>query len=119
MKLILKQRPSNIKERKKNILILNLLQRLMQVCIGEGINTQVKVVKAAVVLERGSINRMKRYQENLKKIKPPMFNGEVENGEEAEAWLLGMKKYFHIYNYSDRMKSWMAIYNLTRKDDIW
>ena len=45
-------------------------------------------------------------------------DGEVENGEEAKAWLLRMKKYFEIYNYSDRLKSWMAIYNLTRKYDI-
>ena len=48
-----------------------------------------------------------------------MFNGEVEKGEEAEAWLPGMKNYFHIYNYSDRLKSRMAIYNLIGKDDIW
>ena len=48
-----------------------------------------------------------------------MFNGEVEKGEEIEAWLSGMKKYFRIYNYSDRLKSWMAIYNLTGNDDIW
>ena len=38
-----------------------------------------------------------------------MTNREVEKGEEVEAWLSGMKKYFHIYNYSDRLKSWMAI----------
>ncbi len=30
----------------------------------------------------------------FKKIKPPTFNSEVETREEAEAWLLGMKKYF-------------------------
>ena len=48
-----------------------------------------------------------------------MFNGEVEKGEEAEAWLSGMKKYFQIYKYSDRLKARMAIYNLTRKVDIW
>ena len=30
-----------------------------------------------------------------------MFNGEVEKGEEAEAWLSSMKKYFQIYNYLD------------------
>ena len=30
----------------------------------------------------------------FKKIKPPMFNGEVEKGEEAEVWLSRMKKYF-------------------------
>ena len=48
-----------------------------------------------------------------------MFNGEVEKGEEAEAWLSRMKKYFHIYNYSDRLKAQMALYNLTEKADIW
>ena len=48
-----------------------------------------------------------------------MFNVEVEKGEEAEAWLSGMKKYFQIYNYSDRLKARMVIYKLTGKDDIW
>ena len=48
-----------------------------------------------------------------------MFMGEVEQGEEAEAQISGMKNYFHIYNYSDTLKSWMAIYNITGKADIW
>jgi len=48
-----------------------------------------------------------------------VFNGEIEKGEEVEAWLSGMKKYFQIYNYSDRLKARMAIYNLTGKVDIW
>ena len=38
-----------------------------------------------------------------------MFNEEVEKGEEAEAWLSRMKKYFQIYNYSERLKAKMAI----------
>ena len=48
-----------------------------------------------------------------------MFNDKVEKGEEAEAWLSGMKKYFQIYNYLDRLKARMAIYNLTGKENIW
>ena len=48
-----------------------------------------------------------------------MFNREVEKGEEAKSWLSGMKKYFQIYNYSDRLKDQKAIYNLTKKADIW
>ena len=39
----------------------------------------------------------KPYEEiswEFKKIKPLMFNGEVEKGEEVEAWLSSMKKYF-------------------------
>lgn len=55
----------------------------------------------------------------FKKIKPPTFNGEVEKGEEAEAWLFGMKKYFQIYNYSKELKARMAIYYSTRKANIW
>ena len=48
-----------------------------------------------------------------------MFNGEIEKGEEAEAELSDMKKYFQIYNYSNELKAKMAIYNLTGKEDIW
>ena len=43
-----------------------------------------------------------------------MFNGKSEKGEEVEAWLSGMKKYFHIYNYFDELKEKMAIYNLIK-----
>ena len=48
--------------------------------------------------------KYKPYEEisrEFKKIKPPTFNGEIEKGEEAEAWMSGMKKYFQIYNYSN------------------
>ena len=44
-----------------------------------------------------------------------MFNSEIEKGEEAKAWLSGMKKYFQIYNYYNELKEKMAIYNLTGK----
>ena len=66
--------------------------------------------------------KYKSYEEisrEFKKTKPPIFNEEVEKGEEVEAWLSRMMKYFHIYNYSDKLKARMAIYNLTEKADIW
>ena len=44
-----------------------------------------------------------------------MSNGEIKKGEEAKAWLSGMKKYFHIYKYSNELKENIAIYNLTEK----
>ena len=49
----------------------------------------------------------------------PTFNGETEKGEEAKSWLSRMKKYFHIYNYCNKLKARMAIYNLIGKADIW
>ena len=54
----------------------------------------------------------------FKKIKPPMFDGEIQKGEEEEAWLSRMKNYFQIYNYSNELKEKMVIYNLTRNEDI-
>ena len=30
-----------------------------------------------------------------------------------------MKKYFQIYNYFDRLKARMVLYNLIEKADIW
>jgi hypothetical protein len=33
-------------------------------------------------------------QGELRKLKPPNFDGEHRKGEEVEAWLLGMRKYF-------------------------
>ena len=35
-----------------------------------------------------------RSRDEFKKAKPPTFDGEVKTGQEAEAWLLGIKKYF-------------------------
>ena len=55
----------------------------------------------------------------FKKIKPATFDGESRTGEEAGAWLLDIKKYFHIYNYSNNMKVKMATYNLKGKASIW
>ena len=66
--------------------------------------------------------KYKPYEEifgEFKKIKPPTFNGEIEKGEEAKSRLSGMKKYFHIYNYTNQLKARMAIYNLSGKADIW
>jgi hypothetical protein len=55
----------------------------------------------------------------FKKTKPSTFDGEYNTGEEFEAWLLYIKKYFQIYNYSSNMKVRMAIYNLKGKVSIW
>jgi len=72
------------------------------------------VVRAASQKEK--INLMKSFLENLKKLNHRIL---MEKGEEAKAWLSGMRKYFHIYNYSDRLKARMAIYNLSGKEDNW
>ena len=70
------------------------------------------------------IDKRKRSYQNsshdeFKKERPPSFNGERNTGQEVEAWLLGMKKYFQIQNYSGNMKARASIFNLTRREYIW
>ena len=62
---------------------------------------------------------MEHLEGEFKKIKPTSFDGESRTGEEAEAWLLDIKKYFQIYNYSNNMTVRMAVYNLKGNAGIW
>jgi hypothetical protein len=57
--------------------------------------------------------------EEFKKSKPPSFDGEIKKGEEVEAWLLGLKKYFRVHDYSENLKARIAIFNLNVKASIW
>ena len=43
---------------------------------------------------------------------PPTFDGESKTSQEAEAWILGMKKYFQIHDYSGNERDRINIYNL-------
>ena len=67
--------------------------------------------------------RKRHYKNNsygeFKKVKPPTFDGEVKYGQEAEAWLLGMRKYFKVQDYSGNIKARVAIFNLTGRSSIW
>lgn len=51
-------------------------------------------------------HKMKRHKTELqgdfKKIKPSLFDGEME--EAVEAWLIDMGKYFQIYEYTEKLK---------------
>lgn len=53
----------------------------------------------------------------FKKIKPPTFDGEME--EAVEAWLINISKYFQIYKYDDNLKEILAIYQLHGKVTLW
>jgi len=73
---------------------------------------------------RGKSSRRRKYrrdelQGELRKVKPPTFRGDSEKREDAEAWLLGMRKYFRIYNYSSKMEASIAIHQLQGQASIW
>jgi len=56
---------------------------------------------------------------DFKKLKPPYVDREIKKGEEAKAWLLSLKKYFRVHNYSKNLKARIAIFNLNGKAFIW
>jgi hypothetical protein len=52
-------------------------------------------------------------------IKPPMFDGEHKKEEDDETWLLGMRKYFQLQNYSSHAEGRIAMYQLKGKASMW
>ena len=60
-------------------------------------------------VKTGGKRKVNHLEGKFKIIKPTNFDGESKTGEEAEAWLLDIKKYFHIYNYSSNMKVRMVV----------
>jgi hypothetical protein len=49
-------------------------------------------------------------QGDMRKIKPPSFNGEKKKDEDVKAWILGMGKYFQLHNYSSQVEGRIEIY---------
>jgi hypothetical protein len=77
------------------------------------------VAKLGHIVKRKRKNFKSHDYEELKKAKPPSFNGKIERGEEAEDWLLGLKKYFRVHDYSKNLKARIAIFNLNGNAKIW
>ena len=55
----------------------------------------------------------------MKKIKPRTFDGEHKKYEDAKRWLLGMRNYFQLHNYSSHVESIIFIYQLKGKASMW
>ena len=70
------------------------------------------------------VRRYKRYgvddlRGEMKKIKPPTFDGEHKKDEDVETWLLGMRKYFQLHNYYSYAEGRIVIYQLKGKASMW
>jgi hypothetical protein len=55
----------------------------------------------------------------MNKIKPPTFDVEKQKEEDVETWLLGMRKYFQLRNYSPHAEGRIAMYQLKGKASMW
>jgi len=58
------------------------------------------------------------WSEELKKVNPPTFDGEMMKSEDAEAWLLGMNKFFILQDYSKNMKAKITTLSLKGETNI-
>jgi hypothetical protein len=74
-----------------------------------------------------SISLVRRYKRSgvdelggeMNKIKPPTFDGEHKKDEDVETWLLDMRKYFQLHNYSSHAEGRIAIYQHKGKASMW
>jgi hypothetical protein len=55
----------------------------------------------------------------MNKTKPPTFDGEHKKDEYAETWILGMRNYFQLHNYSSHAKGRISIYKPKGKASMW
>jgi hypothetical protein len=67
-------------------------------------------------------NRRSRVDElkgEMNNIKSPTFDGEHKKDEDVDTWLLGMRKYFQVHNYSSHVEGIISIYQLKGKASMW
>jgi hypothetical protein len=58
-------------------------------------------------------------QGELRKLKPPSFDGEREREDDVEAWFLGLRRYFQLHNYSSNLEARISTYHLHGKTAMW
>jgi hypothetical protein len=58
-------------------------------------------------------------QGEIRKMKLPKFNGEHRKGEEVEARMLEIKKYFQLHDYPSKVETRIATYHLQGKATMW
>jgi hypothetical protein len=63
-------------------------------------NKREQSISSPSLVRKHNIYGVDELQGEMNKIKPPTFDGEHKEDEDAETWLLGMIKYFQLHNYS-------------------
>jgi len=75
-----------------------------------------------------SISHVKKYkrrfggdelQGEINNIKTPTFDGEYKKYKYVETWMLGMRRYFQLNNYSLQVEGRTVIYQLMGKASLW
>jgi hypothetical protein len=69
----------------------------------------------SLVRHQRRIPKLDSLQGDLRKLKPPILDGDHRKGEDVEAWLLDVRKYFQLHNYSSNLEARFSIYHLQGK----
>jgi hypothetical protein len=59
------------------------------------------------------------FQGELRKLKPPSFDGEREREDDVESWFLGLRRYFQLHKYSSNLEARIPTYHLYGKVVMW
>ena len=59
----------------------------------------------SLVRHQRRIHEVDSLQGEMRKLKPPSFDGEKEREDDVEAWFLGLKRYFQFHNYSSKLEA--------------
>ena len=82
------------------------------------IEQKVKADRRSPLLNSDRIQIAADLSKDLKKVTPPTFHGRA-SGEDAEAWITSMEKYFLVQNYTGKYRAVWATYQLMGEAATW
>jgi hypothetical protein len=83
------------------------------------LNDPVSSPEVSLVKHQIRKQEVDSFQGEPRKLKPLSFKGEREREDDAEAWFLGLKRYFQLHNYSSNLEDIISTYHLHGKDAMW
>jgi hypothetical protein len=75
--------------------------------------------KLSLVRQQRRKQEVYSLQGDLRKLKPPSFEGEREKEDDFEAWFLGLRRYFQLHNYLSNLEAKIPTYHLHKKAAMW
>jgi hypothetical protein len=82
-------------------------------------NDPVSIPEVSLVRKQRRKKEVYSLQGEVRKLKPPSFEGERKREDDAKAWFLGIRRYFQLHNYSSNLEAMISTYHLQGKDGTW
>jgi hypothetical protein len=79
----------------------------------------ISSLEVSPIRHQRRMHELDNLQEELRKLKPPSFDGERVREDDVEAWFLGLGRYFQLHNYSSNLEARISTYHLLGKYAMW